>query len=241
IVLVDQGSQEDTFHSGGRLNLGIWLPGQNWAIEVDYFQLARNSTSATFGSTGDPQYARPVIIAGNETVQFVSLPGVVTGNVGVGMNSQLWGIEMNARNKLICGPRGWVDMLYGYRHLDLSEGISIGENLVQLNPAGNLGIMINDSFQTRNIFNGPQVGIQGEWHFPYRDRWFLGGTFKLAMGDMREQVKIQGSTAYTPLPGGTTTVFNSGILAANTNIGNHTRDTFAVIPELNFKLGYEFN
>jgi hypothetical protein len=69
----------------------------------------------------------------------------------------------------------------------------------------------------------------------------VGGTFKLALGDMREQVNIAGSTAYTPLPGGQTTTFNTGILAAGTNIGNHHSDRFAVIPELNFKLGFEIN
>jgi len=239
IVLFDQSNQESTYHSGGRLNFGVWMPGGNWALEVDYFSLAQNSTGATFGSNGDPQFARPVIIGGQETVQFVSLPGVVTGNVSVNMNSQLWGLEMNARQKLCCGPDYWIDMLYGYRHLDLSEGIDINENLTQLNPAGNLGINLTDSFHTRNVFNGPQVGIQGEYHFC--DRFFVGSTFKLALGDMHEQVNIGGLTAYTPLPNGTTTTFNSGILAAGTNIGNHQSDRFAVIPEMNFKIGYEIN
>jgi hypothetical protein len=215
------------------------MPCGNWALEVDYLYLNQQSANTLFGSAGDPQFARPVVIGGQETVQFVSLPGVVTGNASTNMTSQLWGIEMNARQKLLCGPCFWVDMLYGYRHLDLSEGITIGESLIQLNPLGNLGINVVDQFHTRNVFNGPQIGIQGEYHF--WNRFFVGSTFKLAMGDMHEQVSISGLTAYTPLPGGQTTTFNTGILAAGTNVGNHQADRFAVIPEVNLKIGFEIN
>ena len=215
------------------------MPRGFWGLEVDYFFLAQNSAAATFGSNGDPQFSRPVIIGGQETVQFVSLPGVVTGSVSVNTFSQLWGLEMNARQKLWCNPYAWIDMLYGYRHLDLSEGITIAENLVQLNRLGNLGIQISDGFNTRNVFNGGQIGIQGECHF--LPRFFVGGSFKFAMGDMHEQVNINGSLAYTPLPGGTTTAFNTGILANGTNVGNHQSDRFAVIPEMNLKLGFDIN
>ncbi len=217
----------------------MWLPGGNWAIEADYFFLAQQQKNISFGSAGDPQFSRPVIIGGQETVQFVSLPGVVNGTVGVNMQSQMWGLEGNVRQKLCCGPSYWVDMLYGYRHLDLSEGIDISESLVQLNPAGNLGINILDQFHTRNVFNGPQIGIQGEYHF--WNRFFIGQTVKVAVGNMNQQVNINGSIAYTPLPNGTTTTFNSGILAAGTNIGTRQSNRFAVIPEMNFKLGYEIN
>jgi hypothetical protein len=238
-VLIDRSNQEDTYHSGGRFNIGIWMPGGNWAVDFDYFFLGQQNTGATFGSNGDPQFARPLIIGGQETVQFVSLPGVVNGAVSTNMSSQMWGAEINARQKWLCGPCGWVDMLYGYRHLDLSESISIGENLVQLNPVGNLGIGILDQFHTRNVFNGGQIGIQSEWHF--WNRWFVGGTAKVALGDMREQVNISGSTTYTPLPNGTSTTFGTGILASGSNSGNHQMDHFVVIPELNFKIGYELN
>jgi hypothetical protein len=237
-VLVDRNGQEDAYHSGGRFNVGIWMPGGIWAIEADWFFLGQQSAGHSFSSDGDPQLGRPVIIGGKETVQFVSLPGVVTGNVSTNMSSQMWGLELNARQKLLCGPCGWVDMLYGYRHLDLSEEIAIRENLVQLNPAGNLGIGIADTFRTRNVFNGPQIGIQGEWHF--LGRWFIGSGAKVAFGDMHEQVNIAGSTTFLPA-GGQTSTFNTGILAAGTNIGNHQRDHFAVIPEMNLKIGFEIN
>ena len=236
LTLFDQSNQESLFHSGGRFNFGFWMPRGNWGLEVDYFFLSQNSTSATFGSNGDPQFARPIInaVTGQEASQLVSFPGVVTGNVSVNTFSQMWGLEMNARQKLFCGPGFWVDMLYGYRHLDLSEGITISEAL----NAGGLGISVVDQFNTRNIFNGPQIGIQGEFHF--LNRFFVGGTFKLALGDMHEEVRIAGVTGFTP-PGGQVALVNGGILALPTNIGNYQRDRFAVIPETSFKIGYEIN
>jgi hypothetical protein len=236
MTVFDQNNQESLFHSGGRFNFGFWMPRGNWGLEVDYLFLNQNSVNSTFGSNGDPQFSRPVInaVTGLEASQLVSFPGVVTGNVSVNTVSQMWGLEMNARQKLFCGPRFWVDMLYGYRHLDLSEGITISEAL----NAGGLGITVVDQFNTRNIFNGPQIGIQSEFHF--WERFFVGSTLKLAMGNMHEQVNIAGSTGFLP-PGGTATVVNGGILALPTNIGIHQSDRFAVLPETNLKLGYEIN
>ncbi len=252
-VLFGQGSEESAFHSGGRFNLGIWGPAGCWALEVDYLTLSQRSNTSTFGSNGDPQIARPVVLAGQETVEFVSQtfqnPFPQIGSVSVNTRSQLWGIEMNARQKLFCCPCGWVDMLYGYRHLDLSEGISIGENLVELtSPVDNtplLATKILDQFNTRNVFNGGQIGIQGETHiFPYLfPRLFLGGSLKVALGDMHEQVNINGAIATQALSpvAGPVFTYNQGILANNNNIGNHTADRLAIVPELNLKLGFEIN
>ncbi len=236
-TVFDQNNQENTFHSGGRFNFGFWMPGGNWGLEVDYLTLGQQSINMSFGSNGDPQFSRPAILSttGEEFAQFVSFPGLVSGSVGVSMYSQMWGLELNAREKLFCGPDYWIDMLYGYRHLDLSEGIDIVENL---SVVGGTQIVLHDQFHTRNVFNGPQIGMQGEYKF--WNRFFAGGTLKLAAGNMHEQVIISG-TNVTSTPGLPVFASNTGVFAQPTNIGSHTRDRFAVIPEANLKLGYEFN
>jgi hypothetical protein len=254
-VLYGQGNGESDFHSGGRVNLGLWGPAGCWALEVDYLFLSQNSLTSTFGSNGDPQIGRPVIFNGQEQRQNVSqIVGLTTdapqiGSVSVSSRSELWGIELDARQKLFCGPIGWIDMLYGYRHLDLSEGIGISENLTQVASSRDLTPQVGtrnfDGFNTRNVFNGGQIGIQGESHlFPYWfPRFFLGASAKVALGDMREQVTINGFTStqlLVPTPGPVYSM-NQGVLAQNTNIGNHTMDHFAVVPEFNLKLGLEIN
>jgi hypothetical protein len=235
IVLFDRANQEDPFHSGGRFNFGIWMPGNLWALEVDYLFLSQQSAGAAFGGgfNGTPIF-RPVFntVTGREDGEAVAGQGTgSSGTVSISTYSQMWGLEMNARRKFLSGPFCWLDLLFGYRHLDLNEGIDIFENLV---PAGGGNILIHDQFHTRNVYNGPQVGFQTECRF--LERCFVGGTFKLSMGNMHEQVIINGSNMS---PGVNSAV--SGVFAQPTNVGNHQSDRFCVVPEVNFKLGYDIN
>jgi hypothetical protein len=99
--------------------------------------------------------------------------------------------------------------------------------------------LVHDSFHTRNQFNGGEVGLDGQWRFA--PRWTLGSTVKLAMGSTHEIVNIDGSTTVSNLPLGLQQ-FNGtqpgGLYALSTNIGRHTANRFAVLPEVAFKIGY---
>lgn len=243
LVVYDKNSLEDETHNGARFHVGVWLDRfPCTGLEWDYFFLGRRSKSDTFGSNGNPQYSRPIINGqtGKEEAQLVSFPGpvpILVGSVRVDTFSEMWGLEMNARHKMWCTPISWLDFFWGYRHVQLNEGITIFEDLHRLDTAPNQDITVRDQFFTRNIFNGPQVGFQGEYHF--WNRWFVQGTLKLAVGNMHERITIRGQTTLTAPPGGTTQVANSGILAGSTNVGVHQADRFVVVPEIGLKLGYE--
>src|SRR5207253_2324930 len=55
---------------------------------------------------------------------------------------------------------------------------------------------------------------------------------------LREEVHITGFTQNT-LPGTAPVTAAGGLLAQSTNIGNHSRDSFAVVPELGVTLAYQ--
>jgi Putative beta barrel porin-7 (BBP7) len=234
-VLYD--SVPNNMFSGGRFAAGMWFSRCcNWGIDTSFFFLGRQQNTAIFSSNGDPLLARPFFDAelGKQDAEIFT-PGTVT----IKTYSQLWGIEGNLRHKWRCGPNYWVDFFWGYRHLNLSEGIDITEDLTVPTGLGPLRIIEQESFRTRNQFNGLQAGLDGEWRF--WNRFFVGWNTKFAMGSTHQILNIDGSTTFiAPAPIGTI-VQPGALLATPTNIGHYTQNRFAVVPEIGVKLGVDLN
>jgi Putative beta barrel porin-7 (BBP7) len=237
-VLFDAGTLENNDRSGGRFTLGFWLPCYcDVGLEASYLFLGRTGQSFSTSSNGSPILARPLIDAntGAEISQLVAFPGLVSGSVAVDYSTRLWGLEANVRHKLCCGPCGFVDLIYGYRHMQLEDDVNISENLT----AGGLGIAIQDSFATRNIFNGGQIGLEAErrlWR-----RFFVNGYAKAAFGVNHQIVNINGSTLFTAVAPGVANPQPAGILSLPTNSGQSSRDRFAIVPEFGLKVGWDIN
>ena len=146
--------------------------------------------------------------------------------------SQLYGAELNLRSNL------WRSALAARRHQRLPlcefESLDIRENLVTdpnlLSPGG--PILVHDSFETSNNFYGGQFGPDMGFK---RARWSLDLLGKIAIGDMSESVRIDGSTAF---PGQGTAV-PGGFLALPSNIGTFDRNRLAFIPEGGLKVGFQ--
>ncbi len=133
-----------------------------------------------------------------------------------------------------CGypPYIKVDFTGGYRYAELREGLSINEDLQsRIDPER---IQLNDTFLTRNSFNGGEVGTIVEMG---RNRWTLDMLMRLALGGVRQQVDISGQTTLTTF-GAPAETLTGGLLAQTTNIGTYTRNDFAVVPELGTNLGF---
>jgi hypothetical protein len=91
-----------------------------------------------------------------------------------------------------------------------------------------------DRFRTFNNFYGGQLGTRVTWML---DRWVIAGTAKVALGTSHETATIHGSTAVFT-PDGAVTWIPGGILATSANIGNYSRNAFAVVPETGLNIGY---
>ncbi len=239
-VLFDEDSADNFVRNGGRLTLGFWFTRQaNWGMEASFFVLGRRTEHFSASGNGDPILARPIINAdtGLEESQLVSFPGLVNGSIRIDHDSYLWGIEASFRRKLGCGPRGHVDGIIGFRHLQFEESINISEDLSALDPLGGAptGILVHDYFEGRNRFNGIQLGLEAERRF--LRRWFASGLVKVAFGNMHQTVIINGNTTFTP-PGGPSVTQPGGILALGTNSGRFDEDRFTVIPEIGVKVGF---
>ncbi len=228
-------------HSGVRLTAGLWLdPDQQVGVEGNYWQLGRESTSFAGSSSGDPILG-PVFtdaVTGRQTLIALASPNRLTGTVAAGARDRLWGFEANARFRTtsIFGDR--CDFLVGFRHLQFDEGLlafSTGTFLPTVPVFGGTRLAAFDAIGVHNRFYALQGGLSCDYRWC---SWYLNVTTKVAMGVMNEQVNIQGGSSITTAAG-VTTLHGGGVLAQPTNIGKHTSDKFAIMPEVTVNLGYQ--
>ena len=241
--------------SGARFTAGLWLDEcETKAIEVSGFFLGTKTERFDANSAQFPLIARPFfsVNRGTEFAQLTAFFNDATGSVAVRDKSDLWGVEANARCKLCCGNAcpddcdgpGWgyrVDGLAGVRYLDLREDLSITENIrnfpTATNGLTNLGLQVFDDFATHNQFYGGQVGLDATLD---RGPWSFNATGKIALGDTRQEVRINGSQLVTNL-NGTQSTFKGGLLALPSNIGTFHKDAFSVVPEVDLTVSYHLN
>jgi hypothetical protein len=239
------GSDIDgSIRSGGRFTAGRWLDeDQTWGLEAGYFFLGssgKNFSLAGDGSPGSPAIGRPFFnpIPGAEDAEIVAFPGVVAGRVGVSTSSFLQGAEANVLCNLCCGCNYRVDALAGLSYFNLSERVRVTENLAVLPGVAVIGgthFDIFDSFQAHNHFYGGQVGARTELRW---GRLYTDLLARVASGVVTETVDVSGATRSTA-PTGVATTQPGGFLALPTNIGHHTRNQFAVLPEGRLAVGYQ--
>lgn len=263
-TILHNGSQDYGARLGGQATLGTWLDDSHrTGIEASLFYLGGpddNFSASSTGLPGSTPLARPLfnVNSGLQDQQFVAFPTVSSGTLGISSTSQLLGAQLNVLCNLCCScpvqccpdnctqvgffpnlgsqPSGYrVDMITGVRYLNLNENLTIRENILLLpgSPAPGDQIAVVDKFGTRNNFYGGQIGVRGE---TWRGAWFVNATGKVALGDMHQEVRVNGYTTFTPV-GLPPVTQPGGLLALPTNIGNRSRDRFAAIPEVGFNVG----
>ncbi len=257
------GQMLDQMYSGGRLRLGLWADAcQTYAWEAEGFFIGEVTDSSTFsgtGAAGSGVIARPffnvlnstALPSGGEDAELVAFPGQLSGSVTVEATSQLYGVGLHGLRTFgqscSCRPalfsRGSMPTqshfagYAGWRYLRFAENLQINENLTSLLPSPDNGqFLIEDRFETGNSFNGADIGVVWQGcQGPYSLDLFM----RLALGSNRQNVSIAGSTSLRG-SGGVGNNFEDatgGLLAQRTNIGEYSRDRFAMVPELGITLG----
>jgi hypothetical protein len=239
---------------GGRLRFGIWLDRcHTWGLGAEFFGIGRETRSFIGTSSGDPILARPFFNTrtGLEDSELVAFPEVVSGTVTATASSELRGGGFHVRaltrcnegcaKFLFCGcPEPFcsrTEALFGYRFLQLEESVTITEDLVSTDTTNPGSFDIMDSFDTRNQFNGFDMG----WMYRRtRGFWTFDGTIRLALGNTRQTVTINGETTINdPTSTPAVQTFPGGLLAQTSNIGTYRQNQFAAVPEINANIGYQ--
>jgi hypothetical protein len=259
---LDVGSQ-----NGARFRLGGWLDHEHtMGLEAGYFSLANGSVSQAVGTTGlagSPILAVPSVdVTGNPFLG--GTPGVPhearfplgpfaspfagdASGFGRGAvleaSTVLQGAEINGLLKLRECNGLRIDALAGFRWLNLKDDFSFATSTFGTTLAQGFFANTQDLFKSQNDFYGVQLGVRAEYSLSgLNERLrgaFVSGGFKLALGDTHERVDVNGNTANNFPFGGAPFFVPGGIFSQPSNIGKHTQDRFAVIPELELKIGYD--
>jgi hypothetical protein len=248
LVLNDSRVLTDV-RSGARFNMGVWLDDAKCiGIDTSFFFLGKTHEHFAATSTGDFELGRPLVLAvpfggapaGTEIAEATAsnvMGRLSAGSINIDYKSQLWGYEANFRTNLLCWKDCYVDLLLGWRTLRLDESTTITEFITSREQADPGSFLIGDSFRTRNIFNGGQIGLVGEKRF--WDVWSLDWKVKLALGNTHQTANISGTTVITG--SANDGIFPVGILAQGNYLGGHSRDVFTVVPEAQIDLGYQIS
>jgi hypothetical protein len=235
-------------HDGIRLMFGYDFDPQGClGAEVGGFWLCRTAPSAIVGGNGNsssPVLTRPFynVNTGLPDADPINIPGVMAGTMIATAPLRITGAEANVRWLVdpapTYGPR--FTALFGFNFVDLDEKLLINEDLTDtpgLGAAGNR-YLLHENFTTYNRFYGGQIGGQTEWCVGPVSLIFTG---KCALGRTEETLEISGSTRVIEANGTVATNPTAALYTGPGNVGRYTGGEFAVMPQGQFKLAYQFN
>jgi hypothetical protein len=249
IVVFGGGDLDTDLHSGARFTAGGWFDDeQTLGLMGSFFFIGQRGAHFTAGSNDSVGFYRPFISqeTGTPVAEEVSgmFPRDLAGRVIVDLKQRFWGAEADARYNLLCGACYRLDLLGGFRYLDLEETLNISEQgLTVLNSPTTVGglprgttFQVADHFGTQNRFYGGQVGAISQVRL---GAWVIDVTGKVGLGDVRQSADIIGNTTigHDFMPG--SFAQPGGLLAQPSNMGLHTRDRFGVVTELGLDVGYQ--
>lgn len=235
------------WRSGGRLTLGRQLDdaGQ-WTAVGRFYGLGDSSDSYHAESAaGSPILARPFfnVLLAQQDALLVAFPAVSTnGVIDIRSRADMLGADAFVRRAWLGNENWQLDVLGGYQFSRLDDGLEIrNSELILMDPQAifppNTEIAMRDTFRTKNEFHGGAVGLAADY---YRGPWKMSLLGKMAIGNQRQSVTIDGNTVITPSVGPVTQA-PVGLLARSTNSGEYSRDVFTFMPEVNFTLAYQHN
>jgi hypothetical protein len=234
------GNHDDSVRSGFRLRGGYWFtPDQTFGLDATFFFLGGQGASFSDASDGIPVLARPFynVNTGHEDAFLVAYPGRESGNIYGTLSTRLWGADTDLRGMLFRGASYQVNVLGGFRFLDLHDALGMEENNTFFPQSTSTPMTWStsaDHFYTSNQFYGGQLGADMMWT---RGRFFVDVLAKVALGVSVERASINGWTAYNNSLG-QSGYLNVGQLALPSNIGCYGQNSFAVVPEFGLNFGY---
>ena len=232
------------FHPGERIAFGAWLnASQTLGVEASYLQINRQTEFFNTSGVSTPILARPFFNSetGQQDSQIINFPGQQSGTFSSASSSDLQVAEVLFRKNLNHQPGFAFDLVAGYRYQQLEDHLAVDDTLTFSGtqssfPAGSI-VQQSDRFDTRNVFQGGEIGMSTTLH---RQCWSIDTLLKIAVGQTHSRVTIEGATA-TTIPGQTATLLPGGLLALPSNIGVHDSDQFSVVPELGVTLGFDLS
>lgn len=235
------GGEVDTNPNAGFKLTGAYRIDSRLGVELTGFYIPTRSTSSSVSSTGQPgsiDLYLPYydVVQKGERITEISYWPTYRGSAQATLSNNLGGGEINATWTMPQQDALRIDLIGGFRYLQLRESYTINTSS-PYNPPNPADIWnTTDSFETRNRFYGLQVGARLAYD---QGPWVSTLNAKVALGTMQQRVSINGYLETNDYTNYTNTqIYPGGYFALPTNSGDHSRNTFAVVPEFALNLGY---
>jgi hypothetical protein len=235
------GGSVDTNPNAGLKITGTYRIDSSVGVELTGFYIPTRSTSNSVSSNGQPgsvDLFLPFhdVTSNQESVTEISHWPDYRGSAQATLSNNLGGGEFNVTWAMPPRDAWRVDLLGGFRFLQLRESYTITTSS-PFNPPNPSDIWnTTDAFDTRNRFYGLQVGARVAYD---QGPWVGSVIGKVALGTMQQSVSINGFLKTNDYNNyGPTQIFSGGYFALPSNSGDYSRNTFAVVPEVALKLGY---
>jgi hypothetical protein len=217
-----------------RVTTGYWLDSQqSLGVEASGFLTEQNAK--LFGVIFDPAANNAVQLfrtnGGSGFGAIVGFPGNVAGGTIASQHIRLWGAEANGVLNWYDSCRGRIDLLAGFRYLDLDESLDL-QDAVQIVNAVNLSRL--DSFDARTQFWGPQFGTRATIAWGNASLALIG---KLGVGVSHLSVDREGRTDFLNPPAASLPM---GVLVNPANAGHDTTNRGAALSETTIQIGYQW-
>jgi hypothetical protein len=254
-------TQPFSMFSGGRLTLGYNLDeSHRYAIEASGFALQNNSAGFSIqgNQNGEPIINIPVYNTTPYTPggrpgglppaedglpaslpsdpdRFDSNAGVFTGRVKISNSLQLWGTSLAGVDTFYRTPSWEISGLAGFRYVQLAEKFHLYYESLGISGAYSSQFgTANDIFQTQNGFYGSSIGVRARYLYgPFS----VEAAASVALGASREVLNVNGGFAVINFQGPMRTG-PEGVFAQPANEGQFSATRFAIVPEVQLKLGY---
>lgn len=231
-VALGGGNLEAGVRLGGRFTLGGWVNDeQTIGAEASYFFLGPHDDSDSIASTGAPiLVVGPRLLSspqGNTLNAFpLAAPGQFADLSTLSVRTWLQGAEANALGNLANGSWGRLDVLGGFRYLQIDEELQSKS----ISPATSLAasLVSLDQFRCINNYYGGQLGLRA--HLT-RGRYFADCTAKVGLAHADQQQTVSGHVTFVGSPPG------PGFFAGVGNIGTRDSDDLAWLGELTLNAG----
>ena len=178
--------------------------------------------------------------SGFEAAAPIASSALLDGSVSAISRNDLMTGELFLRRPAWDGTGFEVEFLMGYHATRLDDLIDVTSNSTVTGTGGpfTVGTTVDatDQFEARNSFHGGSLGLSADFH---RGNVHFKALGKISLGNMNQQVMINGSNTVTP-SGGSATTTAGGLLAQPTNIGDYERNEFVYVPEVMMTVAYDW-
>lgn len=237
---------DDTPHSGLRLYASLGEDSNPyWSISANVFFLEQRGSQAVLsgdGSVGSGVLARPFqnVNVGVEDADPISFPGVLSGTFILQTERQMYGAEANLRWHYWESGGSRINFLIGPRFLFIEESLQMLVTTQELPAQGAppSTFHFSERYATDNDFYGAQIGA--EWQYRLGPV-YVAATAKAALGQMYQNLHTRAQTQVVDgITGVVLTNNDRALFLSPNNVGSFSRKHFAVVPEVNARVGYDF-